>query len=136
MLSKLIGAIGLSPYVLGALALAFVGMAGAIGWYAWDAAAERAERVAAQAQAARFKSERDTAIALNTAKDIEIARLTRQAEINNDIMADLHQSMLELSASVAKQQADLAEAERNDPTLTEWLNLPLPDSYRRLHNQQ
>jgi hypothetical protein len=134
MLGKLLGFIGLNPYVLAALGLLIVGMSGAIGWYAWDASAERAKAVAAIAEAARVRVERDTALAINRQKDLEIARLTRQAEINNDIMADLHQSMLELNASVAKQQADLEAAERDDPTLTDWLNLPLPDSYKRLPN--
>lgn len=135
MISRLLGAIGLNPWVLGALAALIVGMSGAILYYRGDAAAERADRVAAQALAARLEGERQTAVKLNQAKDVEIARLTRQAEINNDIMADLHQSMLELSANVAKQQADLEEAERNDQSLTDWLDSPLPDSYIRLHNR-
>lgn len=130
MLGKLL----LNPYTLGALALVFVGMSGAIGWYAWDAAAERAKAIAAQAEAARVRVERDAVLAISAQKDKEIARLTRQAEINNEIMVDLHTAMNELSAKANETNQALTELETTNEGVKIFLDTALPAELKQLLN--
>lgn len=130
MLSRLL----LNPYTLGALALVFVGMSGAIGWYAWDAAAERAKAVAAQAEAARVRVERDTALAISAQKDKEIARMERQAAINNKIMVDLHTAMQELNTKAAETNQALSELETTNEGVKLFLDTALPAELKQLLN--
>jgi hypothetical protein len=130
MLSRLL----LNPYTLGALALVFVGMSGAIGWYAWDAAAERAKAVAAQAEAARVRVERDTALAISAQKDKEIARMERQAAINNEIMVDLHTAMQDLSAKASETNQALTELETTNEGVKIFLDTALPAELKQLLN--
>lgn len=130
MLSRLL----LNPYTLGALALVFVGMSGAIGWYAWDAAAERAKAVAAQAEAARVRVERDTALAISAQKDKEIARMERQAAINNEIMVDLHTAMQELNTKAAETNQALSELETTNEGVKLFLDTALPAELKQLLN--
>lgn len=123
MLSRLF----FNPYTLGALALLIVGMGGTIFYY-------RSEAIEAGADAARYRSERDTVIATNQAKDKEIERLTRQAEINNQIMVDVHKELQELNAKANETSQALSELENTNVDVKTFLDTALPDAYKRVLN--
>lgn len=114
-------------YALGALALLIVGMAGVIMYY-------RGNAIDAEARAARVTAERDTAIAVNAAKDKEIARLERQATINNQIMVDVHKELQELNAKAAETNQALTELETTNEGVKVFLDTALPDELKRLLN--
>lgn len=114
-------------YALGALALLIVGMGGTIMYY-------RGNAISAEARAARVTVERDTVIAINEQKDKEIARLTRQAEINNNIMVDLHTAMQELNTKAAETSRALTELESTNADVRIFLDTALPAELKRVLN--
>lgn len=125
MLSKLLG----NPWVLSALALLIVGMGGTIQYY-------RASAIGAEAKAARVIVERDTALAVNVQKDKEIARLVKQAAINNDIMIDLHKEMQALNAAADATSQALTDLGNSNEGIKVFLDTPYPVELQRLLNQR
>jgi hypothetical protein len=102
-------------------ALAGIGLAGLVLlagllWY-------RAEAIAARADAARHLAERDAALAANR-------RLAEQAEIDGRTVLGLSRELATIYARLAAEAADLAELERTDDAVRDYLDTPVPDALR------
>lgn len=114
-------------YVIGAAALAFVGTWAGLLYYRGDA-------IAARADAARYAQERNTLIAVGEAKDREIARLVRQRNIDDNVLADIRKELQSISEAQTQASLALSELESANEGVRLFLDTALPDDLKRLLN--
>jgi type II secretory pathway component PulM len=90
-------------------------------WLGWSAAA--AERDAARAAL-------QVAIEANKSLDAANKRLAEQNAIDGRVVLGLSQELAAINAALAAAGIDLAELERNDDAVRQYLDTPVPDALR------
>lgn len=129
MLTKLLG----NPWILAGIGGLFMLLAGAVGWYAWDAQVERARAEAAIVEQRRVQSLLDAAILVNQenvkALD-EIKAAQKKADEIAKRLADELQVSTDSQLALANRLAQIKSADAN---VKDFLDTPFPDAVLRLY---
>lgn len=123
---------GLNPYLIGGVAAAFIALGATAGWYAWDAADERADRIAAEAESARLRGQLQQAVAVNKENVAALDEIKAQQKKAEEIATKLAEE-LQVSTDSQLALATKLAALRNDPDAKSFLDAPLPDAILRLY---
>lgn len=105
-------------------ALPFVGMGLAVMaalWFGWSAESAKAERDAARAAL-------QVAVDANKSLADANARLAEQNAIDGRIVMGLSKELAAINAALAAAGIDLAELERTDDAVRDYLDTPVPDA--------
>lgn len=108
--------------------VAFLGLAAYALW-------QRGEAISARAEQARAQAALGEAIEANRAHQAAIERLTAVNERTDRILADISYKLAGIRDTAAETQASIAELERNDEDVREYLDRPIPESLQRVLNR-
>lgn len=125
---------GLNSWLLGGVAAAFIATAAWGGWQAWDAAEERAGRIAAEGKAAQLQADLNTAVAGNRQLSATIDDMEKQATVNDRLVADLQKQLNSSHESTLAMAQRIAALRKDNPDVQDFLNLPLPDALLGVYN--
>ncbi len=117
---------GLNGYLIGGVAAGFILLAATAGWYAWDAASERADRIAAEAVAAQAQAALAIAVSVNEANQKTIGELRQRAALADKAVADLVEQLSSLQEIAEAKENELEELRKGDTEVDEYLNRPVP----------
>jgi LysB family phage lysis regulatory protein len=121
-------AMTLRAYIALAVLLAFMGLGGVALYY-------RAEAADAAKEAQQAISDRDTAIAANTALQGTVNRLRAAYDRNDKLTAELEQKLADAKVAVLERKDALTALKETDATVLDYLKSPVPLSLRRLYDR-
>lgn len=117
--------VGFNPYLIGGTLLAGLALTAGLLWY-------RAEAIDARADAAAAEAALAIARQVNEDNVKSLAELQRRADRANAETERLANELNDLRAANQAANEELEELKRNDPTVDEFLRLPVPDALQRL----
>lgn len=115
-------------YIALATLLAFMGL-GLVAYHYKTSALE------ARAEAQQAISDRDTAIAANTALQGTVNRLRAAYDRNDKLTAQLEQKLADAKTAVLERKDALTALKETDATVHDYLKAPVPLSLRRLYDR-
>lgn len=106
-------------YLMVAAALMFAAVLAMALWY-------RGQAISADARNQVLQIELSDAISANQKAQKAIEDLKKQSEIDGKLAADLAEKNRELVDALAEKDAELAELEKNDESVRDFLAIPVP----------
>jgi hypothetical protein len=125
-----------NPYIIGAAVIAYLAIGGYGLYQRSEAAQERVERVAAQAEAARISTLLDEAVRVNKRNAAVLAEMERQSMRDAALAASL-QNQLQVSTDSQLALAQrLAAIKAGNPDVQKMLDSRIPDDVLRLYRNR
>ncbi|RWN11744.1 hypothetical protein [Mesorhizobium sp.] len=114
--------------IVAVLAIVILGLAAGLFYY-------RGNAISAEAEAARARADRDTAIAVNKANEETIGRLKAAKEKSDQLAAALAEQIKTSNQSLVDAAAERRKLENENNDIRKFLALRIPDALR-LRNDQ
>jgi len=118
-----------NPYTIGATIIVFLGLVAGLLFY-------RGEAISAKAAVAQAQADLVTAKGVNDALATALKEAQRQADLANKVTADLVASNAKIDAGVAATNQKLADLEKSNAALRDFLGTVVPPDLWSLYDDQ